>query len=44
MIPVALPPGRARLAASQSRTGFTVETKTMGIVVVAALAVTAGIE
>jgi len=38
LIPVRLPPGRARLATRPSRTGSSATTKTMGIVVVAALA------
>jgi hypothetical protein len=33
LIPVALPPGRARLATRPSRTGSSLETKTIGIVV-----------
>jgi hypothetical protein len=36
LIPVRLPPGRARLATKPSPTGSSPETKTMGIVVVAA--------
>ena len=38
LIPVTLPPGRARLATRPSLTGFSLTMKTMGIVVVAALA------
>ena len=38
LIPVALPPGRARLATRPSWTGSSATAKTMGIVVVAALA------
>ena len=38
LIPVRLPPGRARLATRPSLTGSWLPTKTMGIVVVAALA------
>src|SRR5262249_11340743 len=38
LIPVRLPPGRARLATRPGPTGSSLETKTMGIVVVAALA------
>ena len=39
--PVALPPGRARLATSPSATGSAAVEKTIGIVVVAALAASA---
>ena len=41
LMPVALPPGRARLATRPSLTGSSVTGKTMGIVVVAALAANA---
>ena len=41
LIPVRLPPGRARLATRPSLTGSSPTTKTMGIVVVAALAANA---
>ena len=41
LIPVTLPPGRARLATRPSLTGSSPTTKTMGIVVVAALAASA---
>ena len=41
LIPVRLPPGRARLATRPSLTGSSATTKTMGIVVVAALAANA---
>ncbi len=41
LIPVRLPPGRARLATRPSLTGSSADTKTMGIVVVAALAANA---
>src|SRR6516225_7361530 len=42
LIPVRLPPGRARLATRPSLTGSSPARKTMGIVVVAALAANAG--
>ena len=41
LIPVRLPPGRARLATSPSSTGSSPTMKTIGIVVVAALAASA---
>jgi len=41
LMPVALPPGRARLATRPSRTGSSPTPKTIGIVVVAALAASA---
>src|SRR5262249_27445237 len=41
--PVRLPPGRARLATRPSLTGSSAEMKTMGIVVVAALAANAAL-
>ena len=44
LIPVRLPPGRARLATRPSLTGSSATTKTMGIVVVAALAANAAAE
>ena len=42
LMPVRLPPGRARLATRPSLTGSSATVKTMGIVVVAALAASAG--
>jgi len=42
LIPVRLPPGRAKLETRPSLTGSSPELKTMGIVVVAALAANAG--
>src|SRR5262249_27192069 len=44
LMPVALPPGRARLATRPSLTGSSGTVKTIGIVVVAALAASAGSE
>src|SRR5262249_229688 len=41
LMPVILPPGRARLATSPKLTGFSLTTKTIGIVVVAALTASA---